>query len=71
MDTIIYRRSGNQQNISKEYLQEIFYKITQDTTNQYDVYEDTALHLYLILISPNKFLIVEKDVAINVWIVND
>ena len=41
MDTVIYRRSGKQQNISKEYLQEVLYNITKDTTNQYDVYDDT------------------------------
>jgi hypothetical protein len=68
MDTIIYRRSGNQQNIAKEYL---FYNITKDTTNQYDVFDDTSLGLYFILISPNKFLIMDKDVAINVSTAND
>ena len=68
MDTIIYRRSGNQQNIAKEYL---FYNITKDTTNQYDVFDDTSLGLYFILISPNKFLIMDKDVAINFRITND
>jgi hypothetical protein len=71
MDTIIYRRRGNQQNISKEYLQEMLYNITKDTTNQYDVYDDSDSSLYFILISPNKFLIVDKDVEINVRIVRD
>ena len=71
MDTVIYRRKGNQQNISKEYLQEVLYKITNDTTNEYDVYDDTTFQLFFILISPNKFLIVDKDVAVNVRIVND
>ena len=71
MDTIIYKQSGDQRNLTKEYLQEVLYKITQDTTNQYDVFEDTSLRLYFILISANKFLIMDKDVAINVRIVTD
>ena len=71
MDTVIYRRRGNQQNISKEYLQEMLYNITKDTTNQYDVYDDTKFRLYFVLISPNKFLIMDKDVEINVLIVRD
>jgi len=71
MDTIIYRRRGNQQNISKEYLQEMLYNITKDTTNEYDVYDDSDSSLYFILISPNKFLIVDKDVEINVRMVRD
>ena len=71
MDTVIYRRKGNQQNISKEYLQEVLCKITNDTTNQYDEYDDIDFSLFFILISPNKFLIMDKDVAINVRIVTD
>ena len=59
MDTVIYRRSGKQQNISKEYLQEVLYNITKDTTNQYDVYDDTTNRLYFILISDNVFLIMD------------
>ena len=65
MDTVIYRRSGKQQNISKEYLQEVLYNITKDTTNQYDVYDDTKNRLYFILISDNVFLIMDKEVPIN------
>ena len=71
MDTVIYRRSGKQQNISKEYLQEVLYNITKDTTNQYDVYDDTTNRLYFILISDNQFLIMDKEVPINNTIVTN
>ena len=70
MDTVIYRRSGKQENITKEYLQEVLYNITKDTTNQYDVYDDTTNRLYFILVSDNQFLIIDKEVPINNTIVD-
>jgi hypothetical protein len=49
----------------------MLYNITKDTTNEYDVYDDSDSSLYFILISPHKFLIIDKDVEINVRIVRD
>jgi len=42
MDTTVYRANGAQTTISKTYLQEMLAKITKDTTNKYDVYEDKS-----------------------------
>ena len=44
-DVIIYRKSGQQQTLSKEYMREMLYNITSDTTNTNDVYLDVAQKL--------------------------
>ena len=71
MDTIIYRANGQQESVSKVYMQEVLHDIISDTTNQYDVYDDTTRGLWFILIAENLFLIIDKNVPINEKIVAD
>jgi len=71
MDTVIYRSSGQQESVSNVYMQQILHAIISDTTNEFDVYDDVERHLIFILITDNKFLIIDKNVAINNNIVND
>ena len=53
MDTIIYRANGQQESVSKLYMQEVLHNIISDTTNEYDVYDDTTRRLWFILIAEN------------------
>ena len=69
--TTIYRARGGSQTLDTDYLQEVLYKIQKDTTNKYDVYEDTKYRLYFVLIASNRFLVLDKDVSINTNILNE
>jgi hypothetical protein len=71
MDTIVYRADGTQTTISKGYLQEVLAKITKDTTNEYDVYEDKSKGFFFILIANNIFLLVDRSTDINRKLIND
>jgi len=57
--------------LTKPYLQEILYNITNDTKNTFDVYDDKVLGFFFILISNNVFLVVDNSTAINIKIVNE
>ena len=65
METIVCRADGTQTTISKGYLQEVLAKITKDTTNEYDVYEDKSKGFFFILIANNIFLLADRSTDIK------
>jgi len=66
----VYKVNGSPVHITKTYLQEVLAKITKDTTNKYDVYEDTTNGFFCILVANNVMLLADNSIDINKTLVD-